>query len=147
MEHPPRCDKKEVDPTSLKSTLAELANSTLTQLWLNSPLREKIIIGRHSLENSGSGGVYHARYVNNKTGRFDGVHFYGQMGREDYTKSVKNIFMMAELNKISTNYKTEGGKAQSDNHVKCPQAIFQTKTKYHPSVQTKNRFDIFNQGN
>ena len=55
MEHPPRFDTVDVDPLSVKPTLANLANTTLGQLWLNSPLKDKIFIGQHSLESSGVG--------------------------------------------------------------------------------------------
>ena len=54
MEHTPRFDGLDVDPTSLKPNLVKLANSTLNQLWLNSHLKNKISIGHHSLENSGT---------------------------------------------------------------------------------------------
>ena len=138
MEHPPRFDKKEVDPTSLKPALVRFANSTLSYLWLNSPHKDRILIGSHSLESSGSGEIYHARYVT-RSGRQDGVHFWGQNGREQYTNSVKNIFMMAELNKIS------------DKGARTPSGASENRKNesYHPSVKTKNRFSAFNhnQGN
>ena len=41
MEHIPRFDN---DPSSLKPDLPRLANVTLGQLWLNSPLKHKIFI-------------------------------------------------------------------------------------------------------
>ena len=44
MEHTPRFDILEDDPTSLKPTLAGLANLTLSQLWLNSPQRIKFVL-------------------------------------------------------------------------------------------------------
>ena len=138
MEHPPRFDKKEVDPTSLKPALVRFANSTLSYLWLNSPLKDRIVIGSHSLESSGSGETYHARYVT-RTGRQDGVHFWGQNGREQYTNSVKNIFMMAKLNNIS------------DKEARTPSGVSKNRNneRYHPSVETMNRFSAFNhnQGN
>ena len=61
MENPPRFDTHERDPTSLKAELARLANATLGQLWLNSNLKDKIFIGRQSLESSGAGAVHLAR--------------------------------------------------------------------------------------
>ena len=78
MEHPPRFDKREVDPTSLKPALVRLANSSLSYLWLNSPLKDKIVIGSHSLGNAGSGDTYQARYVT-RTGRQDGYIFGEKM--------------------------------------------------------------------
>ena len=141
---PPRFDKPEVDPTSLKSTLARLANATLSQLWLNSPLKDRISIGCHSLENSGAGDGHLARYKNLSNGRYDGVHFYGNNGREDYTNSVMTILKLTlpERNFAKTN---DGcGTAQTENHSQCPQARYQKQSKYQPNVQTKNRFSVFN---
>ena len=62
MEHPPRFDTQEVDPTSLKSKLAIFAKTTLSSIWLNSPLKDRILIGRHSLESPGVGPSHQTRY-------------------------------------------------------------------------------------
>ena len=80
-----------------------------------------------------------------KTGRYDGVHFYGPNGFEAYTQSVKNILSSAQLTISQVKPTTEGGTAQDKNHINCAQAKFQKK--YHPSVVTQNRFGVFNQGN
>ena len=138
MEHPPRFDTPDVDPTSLKPKLARLANSTLGQLWLNSALKDKIHIGRHSLESSGAGATHFKRYENIKTGRYDGVHMYGQTGCKDYTNSLKTILMMA-----MTDFGV--GTALAGKHNDCEQAEYQRK--HQPHVQTSNRFSLFNQGN
>ena len=58
MEHLPRFDNLDVDPTSLKPNLVKLANATLSQLWLNSPIKHKISIGYHSLNSSGVGAAH-----------------------------------------------------------------------------------------
>ena len=50
--HPPRFDPSQVDPLSLKQTLAKIANSSLHQLWLDSPYKDKIFIGEHTLDCS-----------------------------------------------------------------------------------------------
>ena len=147
MEHPPRFDKLEVDPTCLKPTLARLANSTMSQLWLNSPLKDRIFIGQHSLESYGIGKKHEARYVNQVSGKSDGVHFYGPKGCEDYTHSVKSILALALPNDERAKTAAKCGTAQPENHSTCPQAKFQRKTTIHPSVVTKNRFSVFNQGN
>ena len=138
MEHPPRFDGKKVDPTSLKSKLARLANATFNQLWLSSSLQNRIIIGRHSLESSGSGAAHSARYVNPKSGYYDGVHLYEENGCRDYTDSVKTILMLALLAKPGC------GTAQVDVHDNCEQAKYQRKPSYKPTVKTFNRFIVFN---
>ena len=50
MKHIPRYDPKDVDPLGLKPSLSHLFNSTLSELWMKSPLKEKIFIGTHNLE-------------------------------------------------------------------------------------------------
>ena len=145
-EHPPRFDTIDVDPLSVKPTLARLANTTLGQLWLNSPLKHKIFIGQHSLESSGVGTAHFKRYQNSYTGRYDGVHLYGKSGCKDYTNSVKTILMIALPKYYPTNADTELGNTQSVKHANCEQTKYQKK-QHFPSVQTRNRFDVLNQGN
>ena len=110
----------------IKLGLAKLANIHLGQLWLNSSLKEKIVIGRHSLESSGAGAAHFRRYQNRFTGRYDGVHLYGQTGHTDYTNSIKTILSLA-LPKSHPNYfapKFNQLKVKVDNHTNCPQAIY-----------------------
>ena len=148
LEHPPRFDLPDSDPYSVKPGLAKLANIHLGQLWLNSSFKEKIVIGRHSLESSGAGTAHFRRYQNRFTGRYDGVHLYGQTGHTDYTNSIKTILSLA-LPKSHPNFfapKYNKMKVKVDNHTNCPQAIYQ-RNKYHPSVQTQNRFNVLSQGN
>ena len=52
-------------------------NTTLNQLWASSPPKDKIVIGRHSLESPGVGKTHLTRYKDYTTGMYDGVHFYG----------------------------------------------------------------------
>ena len=146
MEHPPRFDAPNVDPYSVKPDLAKLANVTLGQLWSKSSLKDRIIIGRHSLESSGVGTAHFSRYQNSVTGRYDGVHLYGQTGCTDYTNSVKTMLMTAQPKPNQSNTGPRVGTAQSKNHTNCAQAKFQRK-QYHPSVQVHNRFNVLNQGN
>ena len=158
MEHHPRFDTTHTDPTSLKPTLARLANFTLNQLWLNSPLKHKIVIGRHSLESSGLGMAHLQRYQDQNTGRYDGVHLYGKTGRSDYTNSLKTIFLVA-LSELSQSQDNWRGLSQSEEHKTCPQAMYQKyqkvqykKAQYqraqsHFSIPTRNRFSALHQGN
>ena len=148
MEHPPRFDLPDGDPHHVKPNLAKLANIHLGQLWLNSSLKEKIIIGRHSLESSGVGAAHFRRYQNSFTGRYDGVHLYGQTGHTDYTNSVKTILSLAlpisHPNNLAPKFDKKTVKV--DNHTNCPQALYQRR-KYQPSVHINNRFDVLSQGN
>ena len=146
MEHPPRFDMPGLDPTSLKPELAKLANSTLGQLWLNSPLKDKICIGRHNLVGSEVGTAAHlSRYQNSHTGRYDGIHFYSQIGSKVFTNSLVNIFMGA-LSQLRPSKTANGlGTAQSNVHTGREQT--RQQGQYKASVPTRNRFDVLNQGN
>ena len=162
MEHPPRFDGE------LNPQLANLANSTLGQLWVLSPLKGRIVIGRHNLESSGVGNIHLARYKDHNTGRYDGVHFYGLRSVRDYTDSVKNILKLAlsdeQAAKLSASAQTA-----NDDHLSEEQAQYQWRqaegkhtsrqdksntahrygdqAQHRQSVPTQNRFQYFNQGN
>ena len=160
MEHPPRFDGKN------KSDLANLANSTLGQLWVLSPLKGRIIIGRHSLENPGAGPTYLARYKDHNTGKHDAVHFYGRCGVRDYTDSVKTILRFALSDGDAA---PPSASSNTDDHLSKEQAQYQwsqaqgrhnnrqghsnTEHRYSNQAQTsqhiptQNRFQSFNQGN
>ena len=153
MEHPPRYDSKELDPIGLKPKLAKLANSMYNQLWLDSPYKNKIIIGNHSLETNGSGEKHAALFTNIKTGMYDGVHHHGGMGRALYSESVKRVFKNTVQDQ-NTKIIQEAPLPKHYHQELCPQAIYQKKqtlahSRYHPSVQDRNRFSVFNsnQGN
>ena len=155
MEHPPRFD-------GMKSQLVQVANNALKDLHANSPCKDMIFIGQHSLESHGVGDMHLARYQDSFTGRYDGVHLYGAAGARDYTDSVDSLLLMA-----FSGTRTEQG--STDDHTNCEQAQYQWRQariqrrqtvqrydqhinkvkgpRFIPSVSTQNRFTIFNQGN
>ena len=130
MEHAPRYDEKDIDPLGLKPELSKYANSVYNQLWLDSHLKNKISVGRHSL-NEISDESYDDIFRNPKSGRHDGVHLYGQTGCTDYTNSVMTILMLA---KSEQNL----GVGKTGNHSNCPQAKYQEN-----AIQTQNSFSVF----
>ena len=151
MEHHPRFD------SPVNSKLAGLANTTLSQLWVISPLKDKIIIGRHSLESYGTGATHLARYQDYNTGRYDGVHLYGRTGCRDYTDSVKTILRLALPEQQAC------PAPPTDCHKTCPQAKYQweqyklrrqynektrskdsyaEKVKATPNYVSRNKFDV-----
>ena len=134
MEHPLRFDDLTVDPSSLKRYLVRLANVTLNQLWLNSNLKNRIVIGRHSLHSSGTDIAHMARYQNQDTGRYDGDHLYGSTGCKDYTKSMKNVLKSA-LQSFDLTQVKDRTIPQMNDHRECPQSKYQNTTTFHPSVQ------------
>ena len=150
MEHAQRYDSEDIDPIRLKTALVKYANNVLNQLWLDSPLKNKICIGNHSLENGSSGSTHDEMFMNVKTGNYDGVHHYGIRGNTCYTKSV-SIILQKNL-KNHQNDQHERSSPQYFHQQECPQAVHQKKqiyqngkqTKYHPSVKNVNRFSVFN---
>ena len=155
MDHPPRFDG------ALRSKFAELANSVLSQLWAVSPLKDRVMVGRHNL------GI--------NTGKYEGVYLYGPSGRKDYTDSINNILILAKvgstnvLNLDQNNYAHQHDVHQLDDHSNCEQARYQWRQAQHRrlssqsrynkqyrrpfnpisqgEVPVQNRFSIFNQGN
>ena len=144
MEHAPRHDISTVDPTGIKAKLAIFANSTFTQLWHSSHMKDKIVVGRHNLKCKDD--MINAWYKDDWSGRFDGVHMYGSHGRNAYTKSVLQIIkyvLCSQQQNISSS---------SSSHSGCPQTLFQKaqrqKTSGHKSnrniytVPVSNQFDV-----
>ena len=115
MKQTPRYDPLDVDPLSLKQALAQIFNDSLVQQWIVSQEKEKIYVGAHNFECSGS--IRESRYRHTKSGRFDGYHLFGNSGMKALTNSVLSILHSAKL--------------VSDEHMTCPQTLHQQKKKNH----------------
>jgi hypothetical protein len=114
VEHAPRFDEHCVDPISLKPALAKFANTTFNNLWMESSWKSKIHIASHNLQCDEKTRL--ARYTDERTKRYDGVHMYGQHGKQVYTESLINILNEAFTapNPASNNQKPV------DDHSNCP---------------------------
>ena len=122
MNHAPRFDAENVDPEKLKSNLATFANSYFLELWLDSPMKNKMFIGSHTLDCSGD--TRHRRYTDERTNRYDGVHLYGTAGKTAYTESVINILLSSFQTKNSAQPSHPKQPSYNDDHNSCPQAKF-----------------------
>lgn len=122
MKQIPRYDRSDLDPLSIKQALSEIFNNTLTDLWLNSPLKHKMFIGNHNLECTG--GIRQSRYKNVLTGVYDGIHLHGSSGGKFFTKSALNILKQAGL--IKSDYE----------HQNCSQAQYQSRQRGFKSTVT-----------
>ena len=69
MNHAPRNDAPAVDPSGIKPILANYANSYLLELWLDSPMKNRIFIGSHNLDCSGN--TWTKRYTDEQLDRYD----------------------------------------------------------------------------
>ena len=116
MKQTPRYDPLDIDPLSLKPALSQLFNNTMMDLWMNSPMKERIVIGSHNIDCSGA--IQASRYRHTKTGRFDGVHLYGSSGGKAYTLSVLNILRSANL-----------AFSEEDYHLSCAQYKYQNRNQ------------------
>ena len=130
VEHAPRFDIHEVDPTGLKPKLALFANNTLDKLQQSSDMKNKIVLGKHSLDK-----LHSRMYKDERTGRYDGLHMYGVNGFLLYTDSIVKIINSSQ-----------------DNHDTCPQAGYQRRQKANQqggktiyNVPVYNTFDVLNQ--
>ena len=135
-EHAPRYDEHFVGPTGLKHRLARFANTTFHQMRESSEYKDKIVIGEHNLECVGD--KFDARYRDEKTNRYDGVHMYGTFGIRAYTRSWTRI-LQSFLPATPTSVSTSTAMAPV-NHSTCPQAMYQNSRTY--AVSVKNRFNI-----
>ena len=115
MKQTPRYDTTEADPSSIKPVLSQLFNNSVTELWMTSQLKDKIFVGNHTIDCTGS--IREARYRNTKTGRYDGIHLFGSSGKKAYTNSVMNILKQAGI--VNPEF----------DHTNCPQTQFQAKQK------------------
>ena len=98
----------------LKPTLALLFNNTITFLWMDSTVKEKIFIGNHNIECTGA--IKESRYRQTKSGKYDGIHLYGSSGRKAYTLSVLSILKAANVTS-----------SEHDYHNSCAQFKYQNK--------------------
>ena len=140
MEHPPRHDTREDDPTGIKPELAKFANATMQQLLKTSSMKEKIIVARHNLHFSKN--MMNAIYKDEFNGNYDGIHMYGNFGSAMYSRSVLGIFNSVFSGK-STNSSTV------PTHTNCEQTVYQQKANlrcYKPSndfsLPLRNRFEV-----
>ena len=151
MQHAPRYDRPDVDPIKLKPELAKLANSTLNQMWHSSAMRDRIMVGVHSLDCPDD--LLDVRYRDEQSGRYDGVHMYGRFGMRAYTRSLLQIIQSA-LPKMTNSPTTPlTDDHPSDDHSTCPQTKYMnkqkkvTKPRYESNrniyrVPVSNQFDI-----
>ena len=131
LEHAPRFDRKDVDPLGLKPKLATFANSTFYNLWLSSPFKDKIKIGKYNLDCSGD--LVKTRYTDEKTQRFDGVHMYGVFGKRAFSRSLTRI-----IRNLVTSQKPQEESARQPTEMN-----HDSQPRYHPSVKDNNRFSVF----
>ena len=136
VEHAPRFDVSDMDPTGLKPKLAIFANSYFAQLWHSSPMKDRIVIGKHSLDCSGE--QISARYRNDRSGRYDGVHMYGSQGKTAYTNSVGQIIKSV----LRSSQSSSSSPLSSSLHSSCPQAQYQKSQKQNTSQKYEDIYTV-----
>ena len=95
---------------------------------MSSTLKEKIFVGNHTIECSGS--IREARYRETRTGRFDGLHLFGSSGQKAYTNSVLNILKKAEMVDLSF------------EHSDCPQTRHQARNRNYVKRNNNWQMDV-----
>ena len=144
MEHAPRYDTREIDPTGLQEALAKYANNIFNQLWMDSRFKNKITIGSHVLITGNAGPAHDDIFRSSQTGKYDGVHHYGKAGKKLYSKSVGGILRQS-LSNGGQSEVSPVSKNQNYHKKRCPQAVFQKKqnknqARNQASVKVSNRF-------
>ena len=137
MQHAPRFDTVDVDPLGLKPKLAMYANSILSQLWHSSPMKNRIVIGKHKLGCPED--KFEERYTDGRTGWYDGVHMFNRAGKAVYTESLVQIIksVIPALTRTTSDDQTQARHRNKKT----------TNTRYHSRqsqyiVPTSNKFDI-----
>lgn len=117
-------------------------------MWIKSPLKDKIFVGTHNIDCSGA--IREARYKCTKSGRFDGLHFFGSTGTKAYTNSVLNIMRNAEL--VSADclpcpqFQYQNRNSRNSSNRQCHKQTIDIRPKKPYTVPTHNRFsDVFDQ--
>ena len=113
LKHIPRYDPSHVDPLQLKPALSQLFNTMLTELWIKSPHKDKIHIGSHNMDCTGS--IRTSRYKDIRTGKFDGIHLFGSSGSKFYTLSILNILQSVGLTSEEHNFHLSCSQSQHKN--------------------------------
>ena len=135
MEHAPRYDLPEVDPSGLKPKLADFANLALGQMWRDSPLRDHIILGKHNISRNEE--QKNTLFTDDWTGSHDGVHMNRIQGKKVYTESVLNI--------LRNSLHSSSSASPDSDHKNCPQANYQRRKiseKQFYTIPVNNKFHI-----
>jgi hypothetical protein len=109
------------------------------------------VIGSHTLEASAE--IRNNRQTDDRTGNYDGVHYYGSEGRIAYIESVLNILLSSFDSPAPT-----GSNRNNDSHTRCPQTNYMNRKKVDSGkrkyssvvagpnpIKTKNRFSALGQ--
>ena len=96
-----RFDLLHKDPLQIKHQLSNLANLEYSKLHTRSSLKDKIIIGKHNIDNS----IFNRdqMYGIPGAGKYDGIHMFGRKGKIAFTNSLLDILKSAEIIKTSDN--------------------------------------------
>ena len=116
------------DPTGLKPKLTKYANETLAKLFLNSPKKDRIVVGRHILDCSEH--MLNARFKDDWSGKHDGVHMYGSDGKRAYIESVMRILK-------SVLPSSQNSASSSFSHYDCSQTKYQKMKTSNSGNQSK----------
>ena len=145
----PRYDPPSVDPLGLKSDLSKIFNEKLDELCMSSPFQSKVFVGSHNIDCTGAmresrywfaefskwAFIFYCRYRQTKTGKFDGIHMFGSVGREAYTLNVLNILKSAKMTSsaFSPN-KQQVSQSKNKNPISpFPNKLKLNKVKYKTS--------------
>ena len=134
LEHAPRFDMNDVDPQEIKPKLAKYANQTLSDLMKSSPVKDKIQIGKHNPHCEGD--QIAARYRDDRTGRYDGVHMYNSLGKNVYTRSLLDIL------KTVIPIPHKASVSSSSYHTTCPTTQYHNTQKRNINSRSHNEYSV-----
>ena len=106
-------------------------------MWHGSAMKDMIMIGKHSLDCGGD--QIGARYRDDWSGRYDGVHMYGSNGKNVYTRSVLQIVKSV----LPTPHTKVPSSSSSSFHSSCPQTQYQKMQKRKTSQRCQQNENIY----
>ena len=135
LQHTQRFDDQKIDPIGLKQNLVEFANKTLNELITSTNTNKRIILGKHNIPLTDD--CIDARYRDDLSGRYDGVHLYGNFGKEEFTNNfiqiLKNVLPSISFSRSSF----------PTSHLNCPQVMYQQKQNHFLyNIPVRNRFNL-----
>ena len=104
-------------------------------------MKNKIVIGSHSLDYSGEERT--RRYTDDRSKKYDGVHFLGVFGKSVYTDSVVKILLASFYTQDQASAQTKPANRNRDDDKKRhekQQRTYSSALNGGPNIRTQNRF-------
>ena len=152
LRRPPRFDPITTDPLELKPQLSRLGDAILFDIWCNSPFKNQITIGDHTIPHHLD--ENHLKIFGNpELNHYDGLHMYGPDGRKVFMASILTILKSAGIPITNNHHQSFHGWKQKDYRESPSNTpVSPPRQKYDPLKMFKERLsktrqDVQREGN